>query len=82
MSEPRSEDDGELREWAPLSGLLKELPIQARKGIFLENVALTCIDCVQDYLAVGTSIGVVYWYNRETNYVERLRPEVRSDLTN
>ncbi|XP_075212904.1 tectonin beta-propeller repeat-containing protein 2 isoform X2 [Lycorma delicatula] len=75
MSEPRSEDDGELREWAPLSGFLKEVPLQARKGLFLENVALTCIDCVQDYLAVGTSIGVVYWYNRETSSVERLRPE-------
>ncbi|RZF33180.1 hypothetical protein LSTR_LSTR004866 [Laodelphax striatellus] len=75
MSEPCSEDDGDLREWAPLSPFLKEIPIQTRRGLFLENVILTCIDCTQDHFAVGTNIGVVYWYNRVTNEVQRLRPQ-------
>ncbi|XP_039278777.1 tectonin beta-propeller repeat-containing protein 2 [Nilaparvata lugens] len=75
MSEPCSEDDGDLREWAPLSAFLKEIPIQTRKGLFLENVVLTCIDCIQDHFAVGTNIGVVYWYNRVSNEVQRLRPQ-------
>lgn len=76
MSEPRSEDDGVLREWAPLSGLLGEVPLTVRRGLFLENVALTCVDAIQEYIAVGTNIGVVYWYHRESHNIQRLRPEV------
>ncbi|KAG8310264.1 WD40 repeats containing protein [Homalodisca vitripennis] len=75
MAAPQSEDDGILREWAPLSGFLKEVPLTVRRGLFLETVALTCIDVVPEYLAVGTNIGVVYWYNRETHEMQRLRPE-------
>lgn len=75
MSEPRSEDDGVLREWAPLSGLLREVPLTVRRGLFLENVTLTCVDAIPEYIAVGTNIGVVYWYNRESHNVQRLRPE-------
>uniref|UniRef100_A0A1B6D2Y9 Tectonin beta-propeller repeat-containing protein 2 n=1 Tax=Clastoptera arizonana TaxID=38151 RepID=A0A1B6D2Y9_9HEMI len=75
MSEPWSEDDGILREWAPLSRLLLEIPHTARRGIFLENVSLTCVDIIPEYIAVGTNIGVVYWYHRETHNLERLRPE-------
>lgn len=76
MSEPWSEDDGILREWAPLSGLLREIPLTVRRGLFLENVSLTCVDAVSEYIAVGTNIGVVYWYHRESHNIQRLRPEV------
>jgi hypothetical protein len=77
MAEPQSEDEGILREWAPLSRFLREVPLTVRKGLFFENVTLTCIDALPEYLAVGTNIGVVYWYHRETHSLQRLRPEVK-----
>lgn len=77
MAEPKSEDDGVLREWGLLTGLLREIPLTVRKGLFLESVTLTCVDAVPEYIAVGTNIGVVYWYDRKTHNMQRLRPEVR-----
>lgn len=77
MAEPKSEDDGVLREWSSLSGLLREIPLTVRRGLFLESVTLTCVDAVPEHLAVGTNIGVVYWYDRKTHNMQRLRPEVR-----
>lgn len=76
MAVPCNEDDGILQEWAPLSGLLREVPLSVRQGLFLETVNLTCLDALPEYLAVGTNIGVVYWYHRETHNMQRLRPEV------
>ncbi|XP_054283638.1 WD repeat-containing protein CG11141-like, partial [Macrosteles quadrilineatus] len=75
MAEPRCEDEGILREWAPLSRLLREVPLTVRRGLYFENVSLTCVDALPEYLAVGTNIGVVYWYNRENHNLQRLRPE-------
>lgn len=76
MAEPKSEDDGILREWTPLSKFLQQVPVTVRRGLFLDTMILTCIDAVPEYLVVGTNIGTIYWYHRETHNIQRLYPEV------
>ncbi|KAJ1519907.1 hypothetical protein ONE63_004145 [Megalurothrips usitatus] len=75
MVDPSSEDDGALREWAPLSTLLSQIPPKAQRGLFTGDLNLTCIAALPDYLAIGTNHGLVYWYNRLTNELQRLRCE-------
>lgn len=76
MAFPICEDDGFLREWAPESTLIQQIPLKAQKGLFSYDLNLTCIDVVSDYLAVGTNCGLVYWYCRENGELQRLRFEV------
>lgn len=76
MAAPQSEDNGILRQWTPLCGLSQQIPVTVRRGLFLDNVVLTSIDAVPEYLVVGTNVGAVYWYNRETHSIQKLYPEV------
>ncbi len=76
MVDPVSEDDGILREWAPLSSLLLQIPPKAQRGLFTGDLNFTCIAAIPDYLVIGTNHGLVYWYNRLTNELQRLRCEV------
>lgn len=81
MSSPHMEEDGVLREWAPLSKLLQQIPLRQRVGLFLEDVKFTCVDADSECIAIGTSAGIVFWYDRRTHVVQQLRPEVsRSQL--
>ncbi|XP_026281489.1 tectonin beta-propeller repeat-containing protein 2 [Frankliniella occidentalis] len=75
MVDPISEDDCMLREWAPLSSLLGQIPPKAQRGLFTGDLNFTCIAAIPDYLAIGTNHGLVYWYNRLTNELQRLRCE-------
>lgn len=65
-----------LREWAPLTDLFSKLPTRIQNGIFNQEVQLTCVDVLPEFIALGTNVGVVYWYNRKKNDLERLRCEV------
>lgn len=76
MSTPKSEEDGVLREWAPLSKLLGQIPLTVRKGLFFEDVKFTCVDALPDSIVVGTNVGIVFWYDRNDHRVEKLTPEV------
>ncbi|KAF4530166.1 hypothetical protein B566_EDAN001423 [Ephemera danica] len=67
--------DGVLREWAPLSNLLQQIPQKAQKGLFTQDINFTCIDALPDFIAIGTNVGLVYWYNRKTKELQRLRCE-------
>ncbi|XP_065200241.1 uncharacterized protein LOC135831573 [Planococcus citri] len=64
-----------LQEFPSFNYCLCDIPIRVRKGFTIVEVHYTCIDAVDEYIAIGTNIGIVYWANRSTNKVERLRPE-------
>jgi len=76
MTAPICEDEGLLQEWAPESRLLNKIPAKAQKGIFAQDLKLTCIDAVSDFIALGTNCGFVYWYCRDSGELKRLRLEV------
>ncbi|XP_047105472.1 uncharacterized protein LOC124774869 [Schistocerca piceifrons] len=75
MTDPSSEDDGVLREWAPLEDLLQQIPLKAQRGLFTHELSLTCVDILPEYIAVGTNLGLVYWYGRRNRDLQRLRCE-------
>lgn len=65
-----------LREWAPLSDVFNKLPSKIQNGIFPQDVKVTCIDALSDFLVLGTNVGIVYWYDRKKKNLQRLRCEV------
>jgi len=76
MTTPMCEDGGPLREWAPLAVLLQQIPAKIQNGIFTQDISFTCIDALTEFIAIGTNHGLVYWYNREKQDLQRLRCEV------
>ncbi|CAB0011697.1 unnamed protein product [Nesidiocoris tenuis] len=75
MTTPQDEEEGILREWAPLSKFLHKIPLRTRHGIFLESVIFTCVAADIDCIALGTSSGLIFWYNRISHDVQPLRSE-------
>ena len=45
-----------------------------------ETLEITCIDANQDFIALGTNIGVVFLYDRNKSTIERLRSDVSLTL--
>lgn len=68
--------EGSLREWAPLSDLFNRLPGKSPVGLFFQDVKLTCVDVLPEFIALGTNLGIVYWYDRKSKDLQRLRCEV------
>ncbi|KOC59375.1 WD repeat-containing protein [Habropoda laboriosa] len=82
MTTPMCEDGGPLREWAPLTMLLQQIPAKIQTGLFTHNMNFTCIDIVPEFIAIGTNHGLVYWFDREKQDLQRLRCEnVNSIIT-
>ncbi|XP_011876244.1 PREDICTED: WD repeat-containing protein CG11141 isoform X2 [Vollenhovia emeryi] len=82
MTTPMCEDGGPLREWAPLAVLLQQIPAKIQNGIFTQDISFTCIDALTEFIAIGTNHGLVYWYNREKQDLQRLHCEnVNSKIT-
>ncbi|CAL7936996.1 unnamed protein product [Xylocopa violacea] len=82
MTTPMCEDGGTLREWAPLAMLLQQIPAKIQTGLFTHNINFTCIDAVPEFIAIGTNHGLVYWFDREKQDLQRLRCEnVNSKIT-
>lgn len=65
-----------LQEWSMLTDLLNKLPTKIQKGFFYQDLNLTCIDAVPEFIALGTDAGIVFWYNRKNGNLQRLRCEV------
>lgn len=65
-----------LREWSPLTDVFAKVPLKVQKGFFFVDLNVTCIDALDEYLALGTDAGIVYWYNRQNGNVQKLRTEV------
>lgn len=63
-----------LREWAPLTDLFDKLPTKTG-GIFSQDIKLTCLDVLSEFLALGTNVGVIFWYDRKRKDLQRLRCE-------
>lgn len=82
MMTPMSEDGGPLREWSPLTNLLKKIPLKLQNGLFTQNINLTCIDVLPEFIAIGTDCGIVYWYNRDTNDMQKLKCEYTNSANN
>ncbi|XP_029056587.1 WD repeat-containing protein CG11141 [Osmia bicornis bicornis] len=82
MTTPMREDGGPLREWAPLAMLLEQIPAKIQTGLFTHNINFTCIDAVPEFIAIGTNHGLVYWFDRDKQDLQRLRCEnVNSKIT-
>lgn len=65
-----------LSEWAPLSDLLEKIPTKIQRGLFYIDVNITCLDVLPEFIAIGTDIGISFWYNRLTGDLQKLRSEV------
>ncbi|XP_058066431.1 WD repeat-containing protein CG11141 [Anopheles bellator] len=64
-----------LREWAPLVELANKIPASVSRGLLFHDVSLTCVAAVEHFIALGTNVGLVFWYNRRTGAIERLATE-------
>ncbi|XP_030559825.1 WD repeat-containing protein CG11141 [Drosophila novamexicana] len=69
-----------LREWAPLTEVMELIPA-ARRGFFPSNLNVTCVDAVEDFLALGSDAGIVFWYNRRSGEMQKLKAEVSTRIT-
>ncbi|XP_041985080.1 WD repeat-containing protein CG11141 [Aricia agestis] len=71
-------EEGFVREWTPCSHILNLIPPKIQTGLFSSELCLTCVDAVSDYIALGTNVGLVYWYDRKKGNIQRLRCEASS----
>lgn len=72
----------ELREWSPsLADLWDSIPVTVTKSFVLrEDVKISSIDAVDEFLCLGSCSGIVFWYNRATKQVNRFKCPVRRKL--
>ncbi|KAH8331737.1 hypothetical protein KR074_010628 [Drosophila pseudoananassae] len=70
-----------IREWAPLTELIDRIPARLQRGFFPANLNLTCVDASEDFLAVGSDAGIVFWHNRRTGEMQKLKAEVATRIT-
>ncbi|KAL0820111.1 hypothetical protein ABMA28_006051 [Loxostege sticticalis] len=68
-------EEGFVREWTPCSHILSLIPPRIQNGLFSSELCLTCVDAVSEYIALGTNVGLVYWYDRKKGNIQRLRCE-------
>lgn len=68
-------EEGFVREWTPCTHILNLIPPRIQTGLFSNELCLTCVDAVTEYIALGTNVGLVYWYDRKKGNIQRLRCE-------
>ncbi|XP_069853625.1 tectonin beta-propeller repeat-containing protein 2 [Dipodomys merriami] len=74
MSEPVT-----FREFCPLYYLLNAIPTKIQKGFRSIVVYLTALDTNGDYIAVGSSIGMLYLYCRHLNQMKKYNFEGKTE---
>nr|XP_019602748.1 PREDICTED: tectonin beta-propeller repeat-containing protein 2 [Rhinolophus sinicus]XP_019602749.1 PREDICTED: tectonin beta-propeller repeat-containing protein 2 [Rhinolophus sinicus] len=74
VSEP-----GTFREFCPLYYLLNAIPTKIQKGFRSVLVYLTALDTSGDYIAVGSSIGMIYLYCRHFNQMRKYSFEGKTE---
>lgn len=67
-----------LCEWFPLTDVFQKIPLKIQKGFFFSDLNVSCVDAVDEFIALGSDAGIVFWFNRRTNQVQKLRTEVRA----
>ncbi|KAL9913836.1 WD repeat-containing protein CG11141 [Glossina fuscipes fuscipes] len=60
-----------IREWAPLTDILDRI----NRELFLTDLNITCFDALEKFLALGSDAGKVYWYNRTSGQVQKLKSD-------
>ncbi|XP_053687836.1 WD repeat-containing protein CG11141 [Sabethes cyaneus] len=71
----------DLQEWTPLVDLVGKIPTRVQRSLLFQDVLITCLDLVDEFIALGTNVGIVYWYNRKTTAIERLQVDGSGYLT-
>ncbi|XP_077587757.1 tectonin beta-propeller repeat-containing protein 2 [Stigmatopora nigra] len=68
-----------LREFCPLQHLLNSIPAKVQRGFRSVVVYLTAVDCSRDFVAVGSSIGMLYLYCRRLAHMNKYSLEGKCD---
>ncbi|XP_028250640.1 tectonin beta-propeller repeat-containing protein 2 isoform X2 [Parambassis ranga] len=68
-----------LREFCPLYYLLNAIPAKVQRGFRSVLVYLTALDSSSDFLAVGSSIGMLYLYCRRLAHMNKYSVEGKCD---
>uniref|UniRef100_A0A667XL93 Tectonin beta-propeller repeat containing 2 n=2 Tax=Myripristis murdjan TaxID=586833 RepID=A0A667XL93_9TELE len=68
-----------LREFCPLYYLLNAIPAKVQRGFRSVLVYLTALDSSSDYVAVGSSIGMLYLYCRRLGHMNKYNMEGKCD---
>ncbi|XP_075963363.1 tectonin beta-propeller repeat-containing protein 2 isoform X1 [Anarhichas minor] len=68
-----------LREFCPLYYLLNAIPAKVQRGFRSVLVYLTALDSSGDFLAVGSSTGMLYLYCRRRAHMNKYSLEGKSD---
>lgn len=68
-----------FREFCPLYYLLNAIPTKIQKGFRSIVVYLTALDTNGDYIAVGSSIGMLYLYCRHFNQMKKYNFEGKTE---
>uniref|UniRef100_A0A2K6KVT9 Tectonin beta-propeller repeat containing 2 n=1 Tax=Rhinopithecus bieti TaxID=61621 RepID=A0A2K6KVT9_RHIBE len=68
-----------FREFCPLYYLLNAIPTKIQKGFRSIVVYLTALDTNGDYIAVGSSIGMLYLYCRHLNQMRKYNFEGKTE---
>lgn len=74
-----SSEGSVLREFCPLYYLLNTIPAKVQRGFRSVLVYLTALDCSSDFVAVGSSIGMLYLYCRRQGHMTKYCIEGKSD---
>ncbi|XP_048830878.1 tectonin beta-propeller repeat-containing protein 2 [Brienomyrus brachyistius] len=64
-----------LKEFCPLYYLYNNIPVKVQKGFRSVQVYLTALDTSSDYIAVGSSIGMLYLYCRHLSQMNKYNLE-------
>lgn len=65
-----------LREWEPINDVFRKIPPKIQRGFFFQELNVTCIDALPEFLGLGSDVGIIFWYNRLNGNVQKLRTEV------
>uniref|UniRef100_A0A4W3IVS6 Tectonin beta-propeller repeat containing 2 n=1 Tax=Callorhinchus milii TaxID=7868 RepID=A0A4W3IVS6_CALMI len=68
-----------FKEFSPLYYLLNAIPKKIQKGFRSILVHLTALDANKDYIAVGTSIGMLYLYCRRLKKMKKYNLEGKTE---
>ncbi|KAJ7345201.1 hypothetical protein JRQ81_001151 [Phrynocephalus forsythii] len=68
-----------FKEFCPLYYLLNAIPTKIQKGFRSIVVYLTALDTNGDYIAVGSSIGMLYLYCRRLNQIQKYNFEGKNE---
>ncbi|KAM7164880.1 tectonin beta-propeller repeat-containing protein 2 isoform 3-T3 [Macrochelys suwanniensis] len=68
-----------FKEFCPLYYLLNAIPTKVQKGFRSIVVYLTALDTNGDYIAVGSSIGMLYLYCRHLNQMKKYNFEGKTE---